>query len=66
MRKTIRINCFGPFTCFASIISFSILEIFGFMYAFYALPISEVCVFIFALFLLKGRLPQELIKINFW
>jgi|TARA_B110000977_G_scaffold56_1_gene156 putative MATE family efflux protein len=37
-------------------------KFFGFMYAFYALPISEVCVFIFALFLLKGRLPQELIK----
>jgi Na+-driven multidrug efflux pump len=37
-------------------------KFFGFMYVFYALPISEACVFIFALFLVKGRLPRELIR----
>ena len=35
---------------------------FGFMYVFYALPMSEICVFILALFLLQGRLPRNLVN----
>ena len=35
-------------------------KLFGFMSVFYALPVSEVCVFILGLWLLKGRLPRDL------
>ncbi|MBT4285581.1 MAG: MATE family efflux transporter [Rhodobacteraceae bacterium] len=37
-------------------------KFFGFMYVFYALPMSEICVFILALFLLQGRLPRKLVN----
>ena len=38
-------------------------NLFGFMSAFYALPVSELCVFIMSIFIFKNRLPKNLIKI---
>ena len=36
-------------------------KMFGFMSVFYALPVSEICVFILGLYLLRGRLPRDFI-----
>ena len=38
-------------------------NLFGFMSAFYALPVSELCVFVISIFIFKKRLPKNLIKI---
>ena len=38
-------------------------NLFGFMSAFYALPVSELCVFIMSIFIFKNRLPKNLINI---
>ena len=45
-------------------ISFILLfwKLFGFMAVFYALPASEICVFVLALFLLRKRTPRDLIE----
>ena len=38
-------------------------NLFGFMSAFYALPVSELCVFIMSIFIFKNRLPKNLINV---
>ena len=38
-------------------------KLFGFMSVFYALPVSEICVFVISIIMLKNRMPKDLIKI---